>query len=122
MNGTGTYTKLRDGNWGVRLDGVFDKGALVEACVTKRSGERKTEYCRIMWSGTDKRTGKPISLAAIQRENNRSNGSRRSNGRAPMVERRDGKSCWECGGTTITKEDDGYGRSSWVCAGCGEDA
>lgn len=45
-----TYTKLRDGSWGIRATEPVDKGQVVS--VTKKSGETSTETIRaIVWSG-----------------------------------------------------------------------
>ena len=45
-----TYTKLKDGNWGLRIQGITDN--LNAVTVTKKSGEIKTEYVgRILWRG-----------------------------------------------------------------------
>ena len=37
MATTASYTKLRDGSWGVRISGVKSKGASFEVTVTKNS-------------------------------------------------------------------------------------
>lgn len=60
-----TYTKLRDGNWGVRgpADQVLEGMRVV---VTKKSGATKNETVgRIVWSGADRRTGLNISIAEV---------------------------------------------------------
>lgn len=45
-----TYTKLRDGSWGIRATAAVSPGSLVT--VTKKSGESKSETVdRIVWSG-----------------------------------------------------------------------
>lgn len=44
-----TYTKLKSGEWGVRIDGRATPGATVT--VTKKSGENKTERIgRVLWT------------------------------------------------------------------------
>jgi hypothetical protein len=44
-----TYSKLRDGSWGVRVAGPAKAGAAVT--VTKKSGETKTETIgRVLWT------------------------------------------------------------------------
>jgi hypothetical protein len=54
-----TYTKLRDGSWGVRIHGSASAGQTVN--VTKKSGEVKAEtICRVIW------TGNGVTLASIQ--------------------------------------------------------
>ena len=50
MKMNATYTKLKDGNWGLRIQGITDN--LHAVTVTKKSGEIKTEYVgRILWRG-----------------------------------------------------------------------
>lgn len=73
-----TYTKLRSGEWGLRIKGEAKTGLKVK--VTKRSGEVKTETVdRVIWSGNG------ITLAAIfdggrPYGGSRSRSSRRSRG------------------------------------------
>lgn len=58
-----TYTKLKDGNWGLRIQGVTDNLHVNAVTVTKKSGEVKTEHVdRIVWRGNG------IMLATIARE------------------------------------------------------
>lgn len=54
-----TYTKLRSGAWGVRLDDENPRGAELTVIVRKKSGETKSECVTVLWSG------KGISLARI---------------------------------------------------------
>lgn len=55
---TATYTKLKDGTWGVRVNGTITAGAT--ATVTKKSGETKTEKIgRVLW------TGNGVSLCSV---------------------------------------------------------
>lgn len=45
-----TYTKLRDGSWGIRSTRPLSPGDLIE--VVKKSGERKIEQVRrVIWKG-----------------------------------------------------------------------
>jgi len=45
-----TYTKLRTGDWGVRIEGTAAVGSAVT--VTRRDGQTKTEtISRVVWSG-----------------------------------------------------------------------
>lgn len=62
-----TYTKLKSGDWGVRGDGQPPApGTPVN--VRKASGEIKSETIgRIVWQGSDTRTGQPAWLAAVTR-------------------------------------------------------
>jgi len=61
-NANATYTKLRSGDWGVRVEGTAAKGDTIT--VTKKSGETKQETVRaVVW------TGNGVTLCAIaQRE------------------------------------------------------
>ena len=54
-----TYTKLRSGDWGVRIDAVHPKGRTLNVLVEKRNGDAKEETVTVFWSG------KGVSLAAI---------------------------------------------------------
>lgn len=57
---TATYTKLKSGNWGIRVQGEAKAGDYVS--VTKKDGTTKTERIeRVVW------TGNGISLCAIKR-------------------------------------------------------
>lgn len=64
-----TYTKLKDGSWGVRAQGKVTVGASVT--VTKKDGSTKVETVKaVLWTGPDSKTQQTISLCAItQREN-----------------------------------------------------
>jgi hypothetical protein len=73
-----SYTKLKDGSWGVRASGKLTDGATV--VVSKRDGSTKPETIqKVLWSGKDQKTGAIVSLCAIaQRESGGSRyGSRR---------------------------------------------
>lgn len=55
-----TYTKLKDGSWGLRIQGITELHVNA-VTVTKKSGEVKTEYVdRILWRGNG------IMLATIK--------------------------------------------------------
>jgi hypothetical protein len=59
-----TYTKLKNGNWGIRVDGPAKAGQGVE--VYTKAGDGKVETIeRVLWSGPDAKTGKTISLCSI---------------------------------------------------------
>lgn len=46
-----TYTKLRDGSWGVRVEGSVPKAGTT-VTVSKKDGSSKTEtLARLVWSG-----------------------------------------------------------------------
>jgi hypothetical protein len=75
-----TYTKLKSGDWGVRIEGAVKPGAIVT--VTKKSGETKSEtISKVLWMGNG------ISLCAIGASGN---GSSHGNGGA--------RKCADCGG------------------------
>lgn len=81
---TNTYTKLKDGSWGVRAAGKLTAGATIT--VTKKDGSNKSETIKtVLWSGTDQKTGKTISLCAISAGNGHSGGTSRG-------------TCPDCGG------------------------
>jgi hypothetical protein len=61
-----TYTQLRDGSWGIRAAGKLSAGASVT--VTKRDGTSKTEtISKVLWTGTDSKSGQTVSLCSIAR-------------------------------------------------------
>jgi hypothetical protein len=66
-----SYTKLRSGEWGVRIQGgTIAKGTTVQ--VRKKSGEVRTETVAcVVWSG------KGVTLAAIEQHRRRSSGERK---------------------------------------------
>jgi hypothetical protein len=90
---TATYTKLRDGSWGVRVVGTVAPGAMVQ--VVKKSGESKTKIIgRVVW------TGNGVTLATLACESTRSTTHRR--GRRYECEEcgdyvEPGTRCWETG-------------------------
>jgi len=56
-----SYTKLRSGDWGIRVEGRATTGQSVT--VTKRDGSRQTVCVdRVVWSGEG------VSLCSIRRE------------------------------------------------------
>lgn len=67
-----TYTKLKDGTWGVRVEGTAKTGQSVR--VTKKSGESKTEtIAKVLWFGNG------ISLCSVVADqHHNSNGARRA--------------------------------------------
>lgn len=59
-----TFTKLRNGSWGVRTTEKVRPGDTVE--VTTKAGETRIEtIAYVVWSGEDRETGAPIALCAI---------------------------------------------------------
>lgn len=67
---TATYTKLNNGDWGIRVQGNAKKGDRVT--VIKKSGESKTETVgNIVWSGNG------VTLCSIARESSRGSSQER---------------------------------------------
>jgi hypothetical protein len=63
----GTYTKLKDGSWGVRVQGAASAGAVVT--VTKKDGSTKQEtVSRVLWQGDG------LSLCTIRTTERKSGG------------------------------------------------
>jgi hypothetical protein len=63
-----TYTKLRDGSWGLRGADIRkgDEGCTVT--VQKKDGTTKDEVIdRVVWRGRDTRNGGMVGLATIRR-------------------------------------------------------
>lgn len=74
---TATFTKLKSGNWGIRvpLTNGTELAAGDTVRVVKKSGEGKDVVVdRVLWKGTDKRSGNPVALCAIV--DDRRNGSK----------------------------------------------
>ena len=95
-----TYSKLRDGSWGVRSDSELRPDTIVT--VTKKSGGQKQERIgRVLW--TDRRTW----LAAIVSEA----------GRSGRSARRASVGYWEC--PACGEENPHSSTSCWEC-GCGK--
>lgn len=100
---TATYTKLRDGSWGLKVNGKAFDG--MDVIVTKKSGERVEENCgKVIW--TDGQTSICRTFASEcrsyqNRKNGRSGGS--SSGKFECQECGDyvfrGSRCWETGCT-----------------------
>jgi len=69
-----TYTKLKNGEWGIRCEGAARKGDLIT--VTKKSGETKNEtVTQVLWSGNG------ITLCAISQRSAREPSSDRGSSR-----------------------------------------
>jgi hypothetical protein len=99
-----TYTKLKNGEWGIRVEGTVRKGDLVT--VTKKSGQTKTEtVAKVLW------TGNGVCLCAIRRK--ASYETRQSFARSPA--RRSSGCCAECG-TLLERWMDGYAMG--LCHDC----
>ena len=61
----GRFTKLSDGDWGVRIVGITRKGAAVRVNVTKRNGETTDVTADVFWTGDDS-AGQPVALARVR--------------------------------------------------------
>ena len=100
---TATYTKLNNGDWGIRVSGDITTGAIVT--VTKRDGSTKTEIVgKVVWTGKDKYSNADVSICTVQQVQRVScrpsyRGGR--SGRMSCPECGDwvdvGTSCWETG-------------------------
>ena len=98
-NSSATYTKLRNGQWGIRVPGTVGAGQTIT--VTKRDGSTSTETVdRVLWSGDG------VSLCSVSRghqstSHRHGHSSRRSGGRYECDECGDivtpGTHCWETG-------------------------
>jgi hypothetical protein len=70
-----TYTKLKNGSWGVRAAGKVNDGASLT--VAKKDGSTKIEHVeKVLWTGKDSRTGETISLCAISQSGHGHSGHR----------------------------------------------
>lgn len=62
-----SYTKLKNGDWGLRLPGKATAGQTIT--VKKKNGEtEKKTIARVLWVGKDLKTGQEISLCSIEQE------------------------------------------------------
>ena len=81
-----TYTKLKDGSWGVRAAGKLAAGATIT--VTKKDGSTKTETVKsVLWTGPDSKTRETISLCSIAQQQGGGSSSRQPG------------TCVNCGGS-----------------------
>ena len=59
-----TYSKLRDGTWGIKVEGEAHQGCAYS--VTTKAGATKHETVqKVLWTGADTRTRKIVSLCTI---------------------------------------------------------
>ena len=74
----GTPTKLRDGNWGVKVvgnhSGRFNKGDVVEVKVTTKAGKTWTQTSQVIWTDI---AGRDALLRKVEERSNRGGGSNR---------------------------------------------
>lgn len=97
MTATATYTKLKSGDWGLRIIGAAGAGATVTA--RKRDGSEKTVTVgRVVWSGDG------VTLATIGGQASHARFGGRYAGRGECAEcgeriTRAGQRCWETGST-----------------------
>lgn len=100
-----TYTKLRDGSWGLRGSGLVASRSVI---VTKKSGETKTETVgRVLWTGQD-----GVSLATTGAR------ERQSTGTAARTMPRDGQVY--AGASGGVRHERGTNRRADACERCGE--
>ena len=91
-----SYTKLKDGSWGVRVEGTAQTGQSVQ--VTTKAGAVKTErVASVLWTGQDKHSGKTMSLCSVLARAH-SGGSYAAGTRAPH-----GRTCPMCGSRDCAK-------------------
>lgn len=64
MSTSATYTQLRDGSWGIRVQGEAKVNQSV--VVAKKDGTTKMEtVAKVLWTGRDSKSGATVSLCAI---------------------------------------------------------
>lgn len=92
-----TYTKLKSGQWGIRVEGTAVTGQAVNI-QTKAGKVRSEKVGSVLWSGPDKWTGKLISLCSVLRGTD-SWGNRISDGSSYRagVTAPGGRCCGYCG-------------------------
>jgi hypothetical protein len=98
-----TYTKLKSGEWGLRIEGTAKPGETVT--VRKKSGEQETRTVgKVVWSGNG------ISLCTVAGAPAARPGSRRPRSRG-------GEVCQECGkpGRLVTDLEDGMRKHYGCC-------
>lgn len=99
---TASYTKLRSGDWGIRVEGNIQNGNSI--LVTKKSGETKPETVdKVIWRGDG------ITLCTISRGHTGTGGSR--NGGKVRTSK---KVCWETGANCYSHDGSPY------CEECGD--
>ena len=88
-----TYSKLKNGSWGIRVVG-YVPGVGTSVTVRKKDGSEKEETVEaVVWSGTS--DGKPIALCSIKQKTPQAKTSARSN--EPRLRRNGTYECEECG-------------------------
>lgn len=97
---TATYTKLNNGDWGIKVTGDIATGASVT--VTKRDGSTKTEIVgKVVWTGKDKYSNAQVSICTVQQVQRVSCRPAYRGGRRECDECGDyvtaGTRCWETG-------------------------
>jgi hypothetical protein len=64
---TATYTRLRSGDWGIRVTGPQAPAPGARVAVTRKDGRTKTETIHaVLWRGADPATGQMVALCAIE--------------------------------------------------------
>lgn len=80
----GSPSRLRDDSWGVRVRGEAQPGDQVE--VKTRSGKSwQSTVESIVWSGTDRETGGPITLCRMEGDRKAASSGGQSTGAHPLV-------------------------------------
>ena len=96
-NASASFTRMSSGAWGVRCNHTFAPSRGTVVTVAKRDGTtKKVTVDRAVWSGTDKRTGKPVHLCPII-EDRAGRPARRPADNRSAVARAAFDTCAECG-------------------------
>ena len=96
-----TYTKLKDGSWGLHVEGS-SPGVGTHVTVTKKDGTVNQEIiARVLWTGTDKKTGKTVHLCSIAQKpttqpRTRRGGTRTGCSCGSVEEYSKDSDCWTC--------------------------
>ena len=81
MSYTATFTKLKSGNWGVRVVGKHaEKGDTLNVRVKKKNGDESMFEGNVIWTGNDRNSGRPCCLLAPEGNGRRSYGGGYGNG------------------------------------------
>lgn len=90
---TATFTKLRSGEWGLRVPLAMRPAEGLAVSVAKKSGATSTETIgRVLW------TGNGIALCTIATRHVRHRNARRECAECGEIIRKSNQRCWETGG------------------------
>jgi hypothetical protein len=88
-----SYTKLKSGEWGIRVVGAAVKAGDTVQVWTKAGVQKFETVVCVLWSGPDKASGETVSLCAIKKFPSRTRGYGFSHDGGP----RGSRSCYMCG-------------------------